>query len=234
MITIIAELATNHGGNLDLAELMIEEAVKAGADIVKTQGYQIAHLKLADAQYPWLRQCELSDKAHKRLMKKATSCGVRYMSTAFCLDDAKRLVKLGVMRIKVGSGEGARLAREIHQATHGPRRLFVSLPWGETPAPCVMEAACVFATVPLYPMPPECYSRVTRCEGWSDHAVGLDIAKLAMAQGCTIIEKHFSLPGQGRNQAWDATPDDLRELRRWANAVTVATTGTRYTGRWTA
>ncbi len=228
MITIIAELATNHGGDLNLAEQMILAAAEHGADYVKTQGYQIAHLKPSDPQYDWLKQCELSDQAHKRLLAYATSAGVRYMSTAFCLDDAKRLVSLGVSHVKVGSGEGAELALCLRRVFDMP--LFVSIPWGGERVP----DTTTLATVPLYPMPPECYSRVVRCEGWSDHAVGLDIAKLAIAQGCTVIEKHFSIPGQGRNSLWDMDPTRLRELRRWADAVTVATTGTAYAGRWRA
>lgn len=231
---IIAELATNHGGDLALAEDMIAAAAEAGADIVKTQAYQVAHLRRTDPQYDWFAQCELSDEKHRQLIANAASCGVRYLTTAFCADDLERVARLcGPEHVKIGSGEGS--TSIIGLASAHFKTVYASLAWGG-PSIVLEDTPNVvwFATVPLYPMPVECYSQITTRPGWSDHAVGIDVAKIAIAQGCQYVEKHFHLPGRGRNQPHNMDPQELRELRRWAEVCEQANTGSKYEGRWTA
>ena len=97
------------------------------------------------------------------------------------------------------------------------------------------QQVVIFATVPLYPMPPECFAHCIKREGWSDHAIGLDVAKMAIARGATHVEKHFHLVGKGcREQVWNMTPEDLKELRLWTKACAQALDGTRFGGRWCA
>ena len=53
-------------------------------------------------------------------------------------------------------------------------------------------------------------------DGFSDHTIGLDCAKIALARGADIIEKHFSLCyNMGVDGKWSMTPSDLKELKRW-------------------
>ena len=232
---LIAELATNHGGDLSLAKSMIDAAVQYGADIVKTQGYQIRHLSKLDQQYAWFQQAELSDDAHKMLKDYAEDQGVRYLSTGYTVSDLYRLSRLGLDAVKIGSGEGLSLwpaARLLF------RTAYLSLPWGmeaegaESPESTAHCTCHVMAAVPLYPAPAEAWSRVEQRAGYSDHHVGMTVAHIAIANGASILEKHFHLPGRGRNQAWNMDPDDLATLRQWADAVHQATAGTAYEGRW--
>lgn len=54
------------------------------------------------------------------------------------------------------------------------------------------------------------------CEGFSDHVVGIDVAKIALAKGAKIIEKHFSIDKlTGPDAAWSMDYEDLKELVRW-------------------
>ena len=235
---LIAELATNHGGDLALAEEMIRAAADSGADWVKTQGYQIRHLPSSDPQYEWLKQCELSERAHERLMTQAQQCGVRYLSTAYTSADLERFSRLGLRSVKIGSGESANPSLCRHATLFDT--VIASVAWGEVPATLYSVALKptwrVMTTVPLYPMPPECFDLAGRTvgpmTGWSDHADGIAVAQIAMARGAPLVEKHFSLPGRGRNEAWDMWPDDLRRLRAWAETCAIALGGTRYHGRW--
>lgn len=237
-VELIAELATNHGGDLALAKEMITAAASAGAQIVKTQGYQVAHLSRADPQFDWFRQCELTDADHVALKVHAEGCGVEYLSTAYHEADLHRLKALGLTAVKIGSGEGHSGLAQV-ALTLGFTRVYRALAWGR-PSPFPVcpgpwQEVIAFATVPLYPMPPECYSRCHPQEGWSDHAIGIDVAKIAMAHGARYVEKHFHLVGKGcREQPWNMTPEELRELALWAKACAQAISGTRFEGRWTA
>lgn len=232
---LIAELATNHGGDVQLAKDMISAAAEAGADIVKTQGYQITHLKPTDPQYDWMRQCELSEADHVRLKVHAEACGVQYLSTAYHVEDLALLRRVGLTAVKLGSGEGMRLVRAALDASFS--RVYVSLPWGRADAEYMPPGpdVTVFATVPLYPMPPECYARCHRQSAWSDHAIGLTVAKIAIASGVRYVEKHFHLVGKGcREQPWNMAPEDVQELALWARECVQAMSGTKYEGRWCA
>lgn len=231
---IVCELATNHGGDFDLAKDMISAAADAGADIVKTQGYQIKHLRRTDPQYEWFRQCELTQLQHSHLKTHAESCGVEYLSTAFRAEDLAPLRELRLRSVKVGSGEGR--SGLVWQAAESFGAVYATVPWGVgvTSIGGNDRRVTWLATVPLYPAPLETYSRVNRLAGYSDHHVGLEVAKIAIAQGATVLEKHFHIPGRGRNQEWNMTPDDLRELRRWAEVCAQANDGTKFQGRWTA
>jgi sialic acid synthase SpsE len=51
--------------------------------------------------------------------------------------------------------------------------------------------------------------------GYSDHSIGIEACVFALAMGASVIEKHFSLPGEGRNQAWDMDPAMLSQLAGW-------------------
>mgnify|MGYP001570462005 FL=1 len=57
-------------------------------------------------------------------------------------------------------------------------------------------------------------------QGFSDHTIGLDAAKIALARGASIIEKHFVLDrehSQSPEREWSMEPSELKELKRWEN-----------------
>ena len=223
---IIAELASNHGGDLNLLDEMIRAAADCGADWVKIQSYQTKHLSPSDPQYAWLKQAELTDAEHDQVQRICALCGVQALTTVFHPDDLDRINRLGMWRYKIGGGEAARSWWRGHLKCPS----FISWPWGRQDWE---TGAAALSVVPLYPTPPSALAGVKPLDGWSDHCEGLDIAKLMVARGAKYIEKHFSLPGKGRNQAWDMTPDDLEELRRWTEVCATATDGTPYGERWT-
>jgi len=223
---LIAELATNHGGDLGLAEAMIRAAAGAGADWVKTQAYQVKHLNPSAPQYDWLKQSALGGDDHYRLRNVARDCGVQYLTTVFHPNDASRL--LSGFALKVGHAECQALWVRAAKAQFR----FITYPWTADWNNAKQTTSLV--TIPLYPAPPEAFAALTvnNQTGYSDHSLGLDLCKIAIAQGAPVVEKHFSLPGQGRNQDWDMTPEMLQELRAWAETCAVALDGTRHQGRW--
>lgn len=225
---LIAELATNHGGDLDLARRLIDAAVTAGADTIKTQAYQASSVNPDDPQAAWLVQSALSVDAHDLLRDHAQAQGARYFASVFDRASALAIARR-CGRIKVAS------TVEVDAVRYLPDTEIVkSYRWHvpDRPDPRVTTA---LVTVPLYPTPPEVLPMVEWNTGWSDHTVGLSACLYAVAQGATTVEVHVSLPDAvGRQCAWDKSPDDLRRLKDWMQECQVMTTGVsqRFRDRW--
>lgn len=234
---IIAELATNHGGDVGLAEEMVCLAAEAGADYVKTQAYTLARLNQNDAQAEWLRQSHLDAKAHQRLMRAAERAGAKYLVTPFDADALKMLKGLGQSTFKIASSEAGRTWWRQEGL------FYVSWPWGAQGDTtnwarewgemgwAVLEH---LTAIPLYPTPLECVMRATPLGGWSDHCLGLSACEYAIANGAKVLEVHFKIEGKGRNCVFDKSADDIRRLRAFADDCATITSGvaTRFRNRW--
>lgn len=117
---IIAEAGVNHNGSPDLALQLVEIAAKAKADIVKFQTfkaervisrfapkaeYQTLTTDARESQLEMVRKLELDEGTHQRLFKRCAELGIEFLSTPFDEESVDLLVKLGVRRIKIPSGE---------------------------------------------------------------------------------------------------------------------------------
>lgn len=233
---IIAEVASNHGGNLALAKDFIRAAADHGADFVKFQSWQAKNLRQDDPQHDWFVRSELSDEAHFKLMDHCRGCGVRFLTTCFEITRVDFLASLGLEVVKVGSADTAayRMLRLLRS-----RFEHVIISTGMATDDEVEKAAHILAggpytlmhAVSLYPTPParanlrrlHWLGRLSPSTGYSDHLIGIDAVKQAIDMGVHYVEKHFCLGrnGPGRVMPWDMTPVDLRELRRFAEAAEV-------------
>src|SRR5882672_4123117 len=90
---IIAEIGENHGGDWQLARLMIAEAARAGADVVKFQSYFGADVADTEPEREWFTKVQLPDAVHFELMAYAEQCRVEFMSTPFRLGRTRFLVE---------------------------------------------------------------------------------------------------------------------------------------------
>jgi len=128
---IIAEAGVNHNGDLELARLLVDVAVRAGANAVKFQTFKADKLVSVNApkaeyqrqtsdatesQYDMLRRLELSLEAHKYLFAYCTRKNILFMSTPFDEDSANVLDELGVTAFKIPSGEITNLPLLTHIA----------------------------------------------------------------------------------------------------------------------
>lgn len=118
---IIAEVGVNHNGSPDLACDLIDVAAEAGADAVKFQTFRAEALVTRSApkalyqrvstdpeatQYSMLKELEFDEDDHRRLKEHCELRRVEFLSTPFDLGSLNLLVeRLGVRRIKLGSGE---------------------------------------------------------------------------------------------------------------------------------
>jgi len=131
---IIAEAGVNHNGEEALAHRLIDEAVAAGADVVKFQtftaeklasaqapkcSYQLETTDRGESQFTMLKRLELEPDAYPRLMAHCARSGIEFMSTPFDEDSADFLAAMGMKRIKLPSGEVTNLPLLRHVARLG-------------------------------------------------------------------------------------------------------------------
>lgn len=119
-VFVIAEAGVNHNGSLDLATRLVSAAADAGASAVKFQTfradaiatsrapkaeYQRDTTPSSETQHGMLERLELSEGAHERLIEHCAKVGIEFMSTPFDLGSVSLLLRLGVRRVKIGSGD---------------------------------------------------------------------------------------------------------------------------------
>lgn len=120
-VSIIAEAGVNHNGDTGMALRLVEEAARAGADVVKFQtfradrlltrqapkaGYQMQTTDAGESQFEMIRRLELSEEAHWRIFDRCRELGIEFLSTPFDTASLHFLVnELGIGRIKIPSGE---------------------------------------------------------------------------------------------------------------------------------
>jgi N,N'-diacetyllegionaminate synthase len=235
VITIIAELATAHGGNLDIAKRMIDDAAAAGANLVKTQAYDLSKLNPSDPQAEWLVKAHLSEDDHVALKAHADAQNVRYFASAFDQKSADFVVKLcGI--VKFASSVAFSIGPGFQSSVERPESIYKTYPW-KVPddAPSRIH---VLVTAPLYPTPLEVVGRVEMdsADGWSDHCVGLAGCVHAFQHGVRLFEVHMSSTYAARFCPWDKTPEQIRQLRDLCDDLETIRTGVSKTfrERWTA
>lgn len=119
-VYVIAEMSANHGGKIENALRIIEEAAKAGADCVKIQTYTADTLTINCTDEPYVIKGGLWDgynyyqlykeaftpwEWQKALKEKCEEVGVDFLSTPFDATAVDFLEELGVEFYKIASFE---------------------------------------------------------------------------------------------------------------------------------
>jgi N,N'-diacetyllegionaminate synthase len=245
---IIAEAGVNHNGDINIARALIDAAADAGADIVKFQtfkadrlvtesarkaAYQMATTSAKETQYQMLRRLELTEAMHEELMLYAKQRSIEFFSTAFDIESLNYLMKLGMSRTKIPSGEITNLPYLRHIGGFGRD---VILSTGMSTLDEVRDALTVLensgtprAQITVlhcnteYPVPMQEVNLramlTIRDElgvsiGFSDHTEGIEVSIAAVALGATVIEKHLtldrSLPGPDHRASIE--PDQFAQM----------------------
>ncbi len=224
---IIAEAGVNHNGDLQLAFELIEAAAEAGADLVKFQtfsadrlltrraskaNYQIESTEPKESQYDMLKKLELTEHMHEQLIAHCKSCEIGFFSTAFDIPSLDLLVKLGLKRFKVSSGEITNLPYLRHIGASGGSILLSTGMATMAEIGAALEilqnagtALCDITVLHCnseYPTPMadvNLRAMLTIGEafnvaiGYSDHTLGIEVPIAAVAMGAAVIEKHFTI-----------------------------------------
>ncbi|MBV9818703.1 MAG: N-acetylneuraminate synthase family protein [Solirubrobacterales bacterium] len=225
---VIAEIATNHGGDLDRARRLLVEAAAAGADLVSVPAY----LDPATAtERELLAPLTLSADAYRELGRLAIERRVGLISSPTTVRRAAFLIdELGLTAIKVQSSEMLNLelldylngrVETVYLGTGLARldevRLAVSR-LRETRDVVVMHSVDEY---PLAASDAHLTAIATLAEalpavrlGYLDHTIGLLAPLLAVALGATVVEKHFTLDRSlpGSDHVLSVTPVELAEM----------------------
>lgn len=250
----IAEAGVNHNGSDELALQLVETAKRCGADAVKFQTFSADKLVRKGAekaeyqkratgkgdQYSMLKQLEMSDSLHRKLLDRCNELGIEFMSTPFDEEATDFLADLGMRRIKIPSGEITNHPFLAHLAA---KDLPLILSTGMATLDEICEAVEVIRSVRHqhgYAAPLEDMLTVLHCTsnypaaledvnlramatiaqatglpvGYSDHTAGTTASIAAVAMGATVIEKHFTLnrnlPGPDHKASLE--PAELADL----------------------
>ena len=116
---IMAEAGVNHNCSLRMAETLISEASKAGADIIKFQTYKAAKLVIKKSPRFWSWDKEIKKNGtqydsysrldkfgpveYLKLFKLCKKYNIEFMSTPFDEDAVDMLLKIGMKGFKIAS-----------------------------------------------------------------------------------------------------------------------------------
>lgn len=249
-VFVIAEAGVNHNGSLEKAIEMIRVAKEAGADAVKFQtavpelvmtkdaakaDYQLQITEQDETQLEMVKKIHLPLDAYGKLKVECEKHEIEFMSTAFDDVSIETLIKLGLKRYKIPSGEITNLPYLRHigrigkpiiistgMATMDEVRIALNI---------LIDAGSEKKTITIlhcnteYPTPMEdvnlkamltMAAEMGVAVGYSDHTLGIEIPVAAVAMGATIIEKHFTLdrtlPGPDHRASLE--PDKLKAMVR--------------------
>lgn len=119
-VYMIAEMSANHGGNLENALKIVEEAKKAGADCVKIQTYTPDTITIdcdndyfkikgglwdGYSYYDLYKQAYTPWEWHEPIKRKCEETGIDFLSTPFDMSSVDFLDELGVEAYKIASFE---------------------------------------------------------------------------------------------------------------------------------
>ncbi len=216
---VITELGINHKGNLDKAIHLVDEAVDAGAKIIKHQTH-IVYDEMIDAAkktipgnsnksiYEIISKNSLNEKEEFKLMKYIKSKKAIFISTPFSREAANRLMKFNIPAFKIGSGECNNYPLIEHISKF---KKPVILSTGMNSVKSIFPAVrilrkkkikfAVLHCTNIYPTP----AKLTRLNclhelrksfpdaviGLSDHSSSIAIPLASVTMGAKIIEKHF-------------------------------------------
>jgi len=235
---IIADISSNHMGEMRLAESMVRAAAEAGVDIVKFQSWQASTLRPDFPDYKATftrhRASELSDDAHRNLIDICRETGVEFLTTCFDLARIDFLASLGLKSIKVASPDSTSYEL-INQLTDRFEHVIIST--GMTTDEELKQLldhvqdrnVTILHCISLYPTPLEKVNLERMLwikgqgfrTGFSDHSLGVEAGMLAIALDADILEKHITLSRHlpGKDQTMSTLPEEFKKLADWAGLV---------------
>ena len=236
MVKIIAEIGWNHMGDMELAKRMAYEAKDNGADIVKTQTFNVSKLKAGpwdtDGRREIYEKAQLSLEQHIELRDYCSDIEVQFMSSVFSIDDAKLLEQVETDIVKIPSME-SRNKELIDFCNNSFDKLIVSTgtsTWNEIRVNtakirdtklvllhCVSSYPCDFDMINL-PRIRDLQS-LSLSVGFSDHTLGVETSILSLGYNIDYIEKHFTVDNDlpGRDNKFAILPNQLRRLKKYVD-----------------
>jgi len=233
-VLIIAEAGVSHFGDIKLAFDLVDMAAESGADVFKTQFFDVEQL-YAERARDWrdrLRPRNLTLDQASKLADRCRQRDILFMSTAHDESRIPWLVELGVPAIKVGSGERNNPGF-LEKLALLDRPMIVSTGMYNDDDVHEALAACarggcrdvaLLHCVTSYPTPNDqvnlaAMERLREAFdgpiGYSDHTDGFLASYAAVARGAKVVEEHITILRDVPNaQDWkvSAGPDNFKRF----------------------
>jgi N,N'-diacetyllegionaminate synthase len=258
-VFVIAEAGVNHNGSLELALRLVDAARDAGADAVKFQTFRAEDVVTPQAvtadyqrsntgetsQFEMIKKLELDEAEHGKIAQYCREQDIEFCSTPFSEEAVAMLVRLGVKRLKLPSGEitnkpllecaaetglpllmssGMATLEEVQRAVK-----WIAARWQDAEVAAPQNLTLLHCTS-AYPAPADSLNlraSPTMAQatglpiGYSDHSQGLEAALAAVALGATVIEKHLTLDKSlpGPDHLASADPAEFAAMVKGIRAV---------------
>jgi N,N'-diacetyllegionaminate synthase len=246
-VQIIAEVGLMHDGSLPNAMKLIDAVSELGADAVKFQTHLAEFETLPNAPTPpyfksesrmdYFRRTAFTEKQWIKLKNYAQKKKVGFLSSAFSIEAVDLLNRVGVEAYKVPSGEVTNIPY-LERIAQTRRPVYLSSgmsSWKELDRAVRVfrrhgSPLTLFQCTSLYPCPYEKVGLNVIGEmrrkyrvpvGLSDHTFTNYATFAAVAQGATVIEKHFTLSRHlyGSDAAHSLEPAEFEDLVKGVRAI---------------
>ena len=201
-LTLIAEAATCHGGDLRLAMRMALEAKVAGATHVKYQHVDPNHFPAGSAAHEWYSRVRFTINQWRELKAYCESLDIKFLCTPQTVQDFRDLVSIGIEEVKI-SNDNAGNSELANAIGNWDGHVYASSDWKVIPVSWFLwhnpERYTMMLCTSEYPCPPE-HADLARLKlfgvsrlGFSDHTTGHEAALIALGLRARTFEKHFRL-----------------------------------------
>ena len=239
MTYIIAEVGSNHDGDLDQALSLIQIAKGAGCDAVKFQTYSAESLVHPSAvalpqaqragyerQIERFKDLEFSKEQWDLLIKSCSDLKIDFLTTPFDLESLEAY-RSKMKYIKIASGD-LTYHKLLRAASETGKPVILST--GMARMDEIEDATRLFDPnrltvchcVSLYPCPDDeanlgviddLMERFPSV-GYSDHTKGYQACLVAAGKGCDVIEKHITLDSNRDygDHPLSIDPEDLKQM----------------------
>lgn len=244
-VVVVAEIGVNHEGNFDKAIEMVNLAAESGADAVKFQTYDPwRYASTSDMdRFERVSQFGLSEEEFALLAKESDRVGIGFFSTPLeessvpFVDSLSPVIKIASpdMNFEPTIRRAAATGKPLIVSTGlgTPEEIDKTLSWiqEEIGTNELQERVVLLHCVSAYPTPlneinllsiPFLDQRYPVHVGFSDHTIGLQAARAAIALGATVVEKHFTddnVNREFRDHELSANPEQMRMLVEDAKAI---------------
>ena len=241
-IYIIAEIGSNHNGNIVLAKKMILAAKKAGADAVKFQSFKAEEFmsnkkiiysydknKTSENMFKMFKRLEFKNSWYDLIQKFCKKKKIDFITSIADKDHLKEYLKTNPKIIKIASEDliNFKLLNAISKTN---KKIILSTGMADDEE--IKSALRFFKNkkrltllhcVSLYPTINKLTNlrRINSLEkkykvkvGYSDHTLGINACIFASLLGAKIIEKHFTLSRNlsGPDQKLSIEPKELKDM----------------------
>ncbi len=233
-INLIAEIGWNHMGDITLAEKMIKQAKKSGADYCKFQTWSEKNLKPGpwdtDGRREIYKKAGLTKEKHHLLKKICEKEKINFLTSVFNINDLEFVSSINPSIVKIPSHEIYNFPL-IEKASELFEKVLVSTGaanWEEVKTVskinknqkiilmhCVSAYPCKLENInfPRF----EKLKSLSKEVGYSGHYSGIDDAFAAMTLGANYIEKHFTIDNElpGRDNKFAILPEAFSSISKF-------------------